>query len=248
MLHKFRPNFLNRSIVKLLVLLILASLGVLLLAIPGLAQDESAPITTVLSQGTLPNLPDGDLMFRIVDLTLNPGTPAVIHEHPAGAFYQIEGMQMLTIGDDMAMLHPGQGSWVDAATTHTHAKDGTDGMHFLFMTVVPIAAKGTPILPGFDESFAAFETTPLNFTDRNTQDVTLSDIVFEAGQTSDLAPANGPMTLSVQDGKFAVELGDIALTMQKGDYVLVQPNTPVHIISDPNTGRHMLTLSVIPAS
>lgn len=248
MLHKLRPNFLNRSIVKLLVLLILTSLGVLLLAIPGLAHDESAPITTVLSQGTLPNLPDGDLMFRIVDLTLNPGTPGVTHAHPAGAFYQIEGTQMLTIEDDMAMLQPGQGAWVDAGITHTHANDGADGMHFLFMTVAPMAAKGTPILPGFDVSFAAFESTPLKFTDRNTQDVTLSDIVFEAGQTSDLAPANGPMTLSVQDGKFAVELGDIALTMQKGDYVLVQPNTSVHIISDPNVGGHMLTLSVIPAS
>lgn len=248
MLFKIRSDFLSHSIAKVVVLFILLSLGVLILAIPGLAHAELEPTTTVLAQGTLPNLPDGDLMFRIVDLTLNPGTPAVTHAHPAGAFYQIEGMQMLTIVDDMAMLHPGQGAWVDAATTHTHANDGTDGMHFLFMTVVPMAAKGTPILPGFDESFAAFETTPLKFTDRKAQDVILSDTVFEAGQTSDLAPANGPMALSVQDGKFAVELGDIALTMQKGDYVLVQPNTPVHIISDPNVGGHVLTLSVIPAS
>ncbi len=229
----------------LAVLLILAAIFLANISSP-LTARAAEPTSTVLAKGTIAKLPDGDFIFRVVDLKLAPGDNAVSHKHGAGMLYAIDGPNELTVDNKTTTLNPGQAAWIDDQVQHTHASDGKTEIHFLFMYLWPGAKKGAPMAPGFREASVAFESTPLTFNNRNGQDVELSDTIFETAQAIDIKPINGPRMLNIQEGTFAVEIGKVSLTMQKGDYLSVPPDTAIHIVS--KLAGHALILSVIPTS
>src|SRR5258708_21496087 len=187
----------------LAVLLILAAIFLANISSP-LTVRAAGPTSTVLAKGTIAKLPDGDLIFRVVDLKLNSGDKMVTHKHGAGMEYAIDGPNELITDNKTTMLNPGETAWIDDQVQHSHATDGKTGTHFLFMYLWPGAKKGAPMAPGFQDAFVAFESTPLTFVNRTGQAAAPPRMMFEAAHARDVQPIHGPRMLNIQEGTFAV--------------------------------------------
>jgi MYXO-CTERM domain-containing protein len=210
-----------------------------------LAGSALAAAQTVLATGQLQQIAPADLIFRVVDLTLDPSDQVVTHKHGAGMTYAINGPHVLTVDGKATKLGPGQAGWIGDQVTHSHATDGSSQTHFLFMYLWPASQKGAPMAPGFRDSKIAFESDVLSFANRQAKDVLLVDTVLAAGQDSGTQSYAGPTLLSVQSGKFTVKIGDTSRGMQAGDFAMVQASTAVQLKSD--AAGHVLALSVLPA-
>ena len=229
----------------LVVLMVLVTLVLSVVIVPSVF--AAAPTSAVLAKGTLASLPDEDVIFRIVDLTLNPSDAPVTHMHGAGMVYAISGTHVLNINGSDTSVQAGQAAWVENQVSHTHGTDGQEATHFLFMYLWPISKKGAPMAPGFSNANIAFESTALKFADRKSLDVILTDNSYAAGADSGVQTTDSPTMFSVQSGKFTLEIGDTSLVMQTGDYVAVQAKTAVRMVADATAGGHVLTLSVTPS-
>ena len=210
-----------------------------------LAGSALAAAPTVLATGQLQQVAQGDFIFRVVDLTLDPSDQVVTHKHGAGMMYAINGVNVLTVDGKATKLSPGQAGWIGDQVTHSHATDGSAPTHFLFMYVWPASQKGAPMAPGFRDAKVAFESDVLTLANRQAKDVLLVDTALEAGQESGSQSYAGPTLLNVQSGKFTLKMGDTSRGMQTGDFAMVQAGTAVQLKAE--TAGHVLTLSVLPA-
>src|SRR3712207_6190480 len=94
-----RNRFVGLLLVSVLAMLPLAS------------GSSAAPGSTVLARGTLPGIPPGDFMFRIIDLTLEAKAAAITHMHGAGMNYAVSGPHLLTEAGQTRTLDVGQAAW-----------------------------------------------------------------------------------------------------------------------------------------
>jgi quercetin dioxygenase-like cupin family protein len=226
--------------IRLTPLLVLIVVVVLALARTALA---ASPPT--LATGHLAQIGDGDWIFRVVDLTLDPNAPVVTHKHGAGMTYAISGPHVLTREGKTTTLNPGQALWVSDQITHTHATGGITPTHFLFMYLWPASKKGAPLAPGFSAARVAYESDVLTFPNRQAQDAVLADNAFASGQESGMQSYGGPTLINIQSGSFTLKMGDNSRSMQPGDYTIVQAGTPVQFKAE--AAGHMLALSIVPA-
>lgn len=113
-----------------------------------------AAAPTVLATGQLPQIAQGDLIFRMVDLTLDPSDQVVTHKHGAGMTYAINGAHVLTVDGKATKLSPGQAGWIGDQATHSHATDASSPTRFLFIYLWPASQKGAPMAPGFRDACA----------------------------------------------------------------------------------------------
>jgi quercetin dioxygenase-like cupin family protein len=202
--------------------------------------------STVLAKGNLPGLPDGGLLFRAIDITVDPNDPPVTHEHGPGMQYALEGPMVVTENGQPKTYDQGQAAWV-VGTTHTHSTVGGTASRYLVLSIFPIALKGTPPLPGFRKADVVYEGENLNVTNRQGQEVTLTEMMYAAGEDGGAQTYAGPVLLSVQAGAFTAELGAQSRKLQAGDFVTVQPGTSIHVRADAGAAGRILMLSVIPA-
>lgn len=217
----------------------------LLSAIIGLAFAHSAlaAAPAVLATGRMAQIPTGDLIFRVVDLSLEPGDSIVSHKHGAGMTYAVGGPNVLTLDGKSTTLSPGQALWVGDQVMHSHATDGKARTHFLFMYLWPESSKGAPMAPGFRDAKIAFESDVLTFGAREAQDVVLADNAYAAGEDSGMQSFAGPTLLSVQSGQFTLRMGANSRPLQGGDFAMIPPGTPVQVKAD--AAGHLLAESIV---
>jgi len=223
------------------LLVALLAMGFLLAATANVFAMQS----TVLASGTLPGLPEGDWLFRAIDIMVDPSDPPVTHEHGPGIQYALEGPMGVSENGQSRTYEQGQAAWV-VGTTHTHGTAGGTPSRYLVLSIFPIRLKGTPPLPGFRKADVLYESENLNLTSRQGQEVTLSETAYAAGEDSGTQTYAGPALLSIQSGAFTVGLGAEARKVQAGDFVTVQPGTPVRVQADAGAGGRILMLAVIP--
>lgn len=206
----------------------------------------TSPTTTLLAKGTLPAIPDGDFMFRVVELTQAPDDPAVTHQHLPSMVYAIDGPHMMTINGKQNPLSPGQATWINDQEPHSHGSDGKTASHFIAISLPLANTKGTlRFSPEFRNARVAFESSPLIFAEREKQDVILTDNAYQPGDDSGIQRYAGPTMFSFQTGRFVVTLPNASLSLQAGDYLMVQPGISVQFHSE--SGGRVLAFSIVPA-
>jgi quercetin dioxygenase-like cupin family protein len=145
-----------------------------------LAQDHDAPALgiTGLAQTTLASVAETPLHFRLLQVSVGAGEIARYAAHD-GLVYQLQGSQLITVGERTETLSPGQGTYVDGGalvTFEASAGEASVFLHFLLVSsaeagLVPDAGAAEAIelylspqpLPGLVDGAHAFDLTLLAF-------------------------------------------------------------------------------------
>ena len=99
-----------------LLILALAAAALAPASVTAQAQAQA----TVLARGR-PDLPGEALLFKLNEVPLPAGEPAVTQAHAWGFDYAVSGTEVLTAGGTPHVTPPGQATWIGEQEEHTHA-------------------------------------------------------------------------------------------------------------------------------
>lgn len=198
----------------------------------------------VIAQAAM-TLPQGESIFRFIDLALPAGQPAVTHMHFAGFTYAVDGPSTVTLDGKETTLAQGQALWTPAQAMHTHGTVPGSGSHFWFVAVTPASLRGlAPVWP-YPSAHIVGDTASFAVTDTNPRTVVLSEIrLSNAGDAAGVLNAAGPIGVAVIEGQ--VSLGGQVLQAQ--GTTMQQQGATERFTNTGVGGARLLVLSVVPTS
>jgi quercetin dioxygenase-like cupin family protein len=218
----------------------LAVLACLLVA-PATAWANSQQTTLARSGGV--QLPAGDLIVRVLDLTVPADQPAVTHMHGAGFTYAVAGAHVFTAGGNETVLAPGQAAWIGAQESHGHGARAGATSHFWFILVGPAASRGTPPTWPYTPARIAGESASFRPAEAGARDLVLTAIqLARPGDTVGPLGQHGPVGVALLEGQ--VSGGGQAL--QAGVPVLQQPGDTATFTNTGAGAARLLALYVLP--
>jgi quercetin dioxygenase-like cupin family protein len=159
----------------------------------------------VIGQASM-TLPQGEAIFRFIDLALPAGQPAVTHMHFAGFTYAVEGQSTVSLDGKDTTLAQGQALWIPAQATHTHGSVPGSGSHFWFVAVTPASLRGlAPVWP-YPSAHIVGDTASFAVTDTNPRTIMLSEVrLANPGDTAAALNAAGPVGVAVLEGQVSLD-------------------------------------------
>lgn len=206
--------------------------------VPTMAADTQQ---TVIVKQHVAQLPTGDLIFRVMDLTVPAGQLAVMHMHPAGFTYAVDGTHLFTAAGQETPLAPGQAAWIGAQEHHGHGAVAGASSHFWFILVGPAATKGVPPTWPYPSAHIAGETASFQIATPGPYDLVLSEVRLpNPGDTVAALGKDGPTGVAVLAGQ--VSLGGQVL---KAEGTALQQPGDAGVFTNTGTGpARLLTLQV----
>ena len=173
-------------------------------------------------------LPSGTLYVQYLDIPQSVGA-TITHAHIAGYVYTYEGTHRLAIqGGETKDLKAGGAAFVPPDAGHSHSNPGTSVNRWYFISIRPNTARTAPAtFPGQKEAFASAD---LPAFPTGAYALALRLITIQPNGREGPRTHGGHMTFLVLDGTIEVRFkGGLAKTVQKGEGISIEADTPKQI-------------------
>ncbi|GAC1512184.1 MAG: hypothetical protein NVS2B12_29270 [Ktedonobacteraceae bacterium] len=201
--------------------------------------------TKGLAAATVSALPAGTLYASIVEVP-QPGGTTISHAHAAGFVYAVDGTHSLAFkGGPTVTLTPGQASFVEADTVHSHINPGSSTNRWYFISIRPNTARNAP--PLFPNQRVIYATPDLPPSPSGTycESLILSTHQPNGGRTAAHIHSGLEVNL-VLDGTIKTVLAGQTLLLKAGQGMYHLANTPIQATNEGPEVAHHLTLLVWP--
>lgn len=150
---------------------------------------------SVLARAEIGQPPGRDLIFRFLDLTIPRGAEPVTSVNGHGFVYVLDGVQVLTVGNEQVLLAPGQATWIGPDYHPAQSAIPGSSSHFWFIQVGTPQTRGDPpVWPySYPNARIAFESPVFHLSDVRPRDLVLTELLLERqGATGDSLGQYGP--------------------------------------------------------